>query len=61
MQEHRDVQKALLAGDAEAAARTLRRHISIQGENLKDLMANFAKYHPARPPAKKDRIAQGEG
>jgi len=59
MQEHRDVQKALLAGDAEAAARTLRRHISIQGENLKDLMANFAKYHLAQPPAKKDKIAQG--
>jgi DNA-binding GntR family transcriptional regulator len=55
MQEHRDVQKALLAGDAEAAARTLRRHISIQGENLKDLMANFAKYHPAQSPAKRDK------
>lgn len=45
MQEHRDVQKAVAAGDAEGAARGLRRHISIQGENLKDLMANFARYH----------------
>jgi DNA-binding GntR family transcriptional regulator len=45
MQEHRDVQKAVAAGDAEGAAATLRRHISIQGENLKDLMANFARYH----------------
>jgi DNA-binding GntR family transcriptional regulator len=45
MQEHREVQKAVAAGDAEGAARGLRRHISIQGENLKDLMANFARYH----------------
>jgi DNA-binding GntR family transcriptional regulator len=45
MQEHREVQKAVASGDAEAAAGVLRRHISIQGENLKDLMANFARYH----------------
>ncbi len=51
MQEHRDVQKAVAAGDAEGAARALRRHISIQGENLEDLMADFARYHQrAKPP-----------
>lgn len=52
MQEHRDVQKAVAAGDAEGAARGLRRHISIQGENLKDLMANFARYHQRTMPQK---------
>jgi DNA-binding GntR family transcriptional regulator len=52
MQEHRDVQKAVAAGDAEGAARALRRHISIQGENLKDLMANFARYHQRTVPQK---------
>jgi len=52
MQEHRDVQKAVAAGDAEGAARGLRRHISIQGENLKDLMANFARYHQRTTPQK---------
>ena len=52
MQEHRDVQKAVAAGDAEGAAVTLRRHISIQGENLKDLMANFARYHQRTMPRK---------
>ena len=45
MQEHREVQDAVQKGDAERAARTLRSHIAIQGENLNDLMANFAKYH----------------
>jgi DNA-binding GntR family transcriptional regulator len=52
MQEHREVQKAVAAGDAEGAAATLRRHISIQGENLKDLMANFARYHQRTMPQK---------
>jgi DNA-binding GntR family transcriptional regulator len=52
MQEHREVQKAVTAGDAEGAADTLRRHISIQGENLKDLMANFARYHQRAMPQK---------
>jgi DNA-binding GntR family transcriptional regulator len=52
MQEHRDVQKAVAAGDAEGAAGALRRHISIQGENLKDLMANFARYHQRTVPQK---------
>jgi len=48
MQEHRDVQDAVRKGDAERAARALRRHISIQGENLNDLMANFTKHHLVR-------------
>lgn len=48
MQEHRDVQDAVRKGDAERAARALRRHISIQGENLNDLMANFTKHHLSR-------------
>jgi DNA-binding GntR family transcriptional regulator len=43
MQEHREVQDAIMKGDAERAAGALRGHIAIQGENLKDLMANFAK------------------
>ena len=51
MQEHRDVQDAVRKGDAERAARALRRHISIQGENLNDLMANFTKHHLARKSA----------
>jgi DNA-binding GntR family transcriptional regulator len=52
MQEHREVQDAVQKGDAERAARVLRRHISIQGENLNDLMANFTKHHLARHPTK---------
>ena len=52
MQEHREVQKAVVAGDAEGAAGALRRHIAIQGENLKDLMANFARYHQRTLPRK---------
>jgi DNA-binding GntR family transcriptional regulator len=50
MQEHREVQDAIIKGDAERAAGALRGHIAIQGENLKDLMANFAKYHLRAPP-----------
>jgi DNA-binding GntR family transcriptional regulator len=52
MQEHREVQKAVAASDAEGAAGALRRHIAIQGENLKDLMANFARYHQRTLPRK---------
>ncbi|KQZ94113.1 AsnC family transcriptional regulator [Mesorhizobium sp. Root157] len=52
MQEHREVQDAIQRGDAERAARTLRSHIAIQGENLNDLMANFAKYHSRVPRQK---------
>lgn len=51
MQEHREIQDAIQRGDAERASRTLRSHIAIQGENLSDLMANFAKHH-ARAPLK---------
>jgi DNA-binding GntR family transcriptional regulator len=51
MQEHRDVQDALRKGDAERAARVLKRHISIQGENLNDLMAHFIRHHPGRATA----------
>lgn len=51
MQEHRDVQDALRKGDSERAARVLRRHIAIQGENLNDLMAHFIKHHPGRAAA----------
>lgn len=43
MQEHREVQDAVARGDAERAAAVLRSHIAIQGENLRDLMANFAR------------------
>jgi DNA-binding GntR family transcriptional regulator len=50
MQEHREVQDAVRKGDAERAAHALRSHIAIQGENLHDLMANFAKYHLRAPP-----------
>lgn len=48
MQEHREIQDAVRRGDAEHAARALRRHIAIQGENLTDLMANFSKQNMAR-------------
>lgn len=51
MQEHREVQDAIKRGEAERAARALRRHIAIQGENLNDLMANFTKHNLARKPS----------
>jgi DNA-binding GntR family transcriptional regulator len=50
MQEHREVQDAVTKGDAERAAVVLRGHIAIQGENLKDLMANFAKQETRTTP-----------
>jgi DNA-binding GntR family transcriptional regulator len=53
MREHREVQDAVAKGDAERAAGALRGHIAIQGENLKDLMANFARHHER--PATRDR------
>jgi DNA-binding GntR family transcriptional regulator len=52
MREHREVQKAVTAGDAEGAAGALRSHIAVQGETLKDLMANFARYHQRTMPQK---------
>jgi len=39
MREHRAVVAAIVAGDAEAAARELRAHVSVQGERFADLLA----------------------
>lgn len=41
LDEHRAILSALEAGDAEAAADSLRGHVAIQGEKFQDLMAGY--------------------
>lgn len=45
--EHDAIVRAVLAGDAEAAANTLRAHVVVQGERFGDLLASLAELAPA--------------
>ncbi len=45
--EHDAIVRAVLTGDAEAAANTLRAHVVVQGERFGDLLASLAELAPA--------------
>lgn len=52
LEEHRRIAASLRAGDAAAAAETLRGHVAVQGERFNDLMAGYrlAAREEARAP-----------
>ena len=45
--EHEAIVKAILQGDGDLAAQSLRDHITIQGERFSDLVASLAQLRPA--------------
>lgn len=49
LSEHDVIVRAVLAGDAEAAANALRSHVVVQGERFGDLLASLAELAPALP------------
>lgn len=51
MQEHRDIYKAIEAGDAVAAESAMRQHVLIQGERFSDFVASLKKLESVRSNA----------
>jgi len=53
--EHTQIVEALLQGDPELAAESLRKHILVQGERFADLLASLASLRAGQPDAAPDQ------